>query len=417
MRVFIHNLGCDKNRVDGEKLLARLLRAGFQRARSPGKADLIIVNTCGFIREAKEESIGAVMAHARKSRVAVVGCLSERYPSELKKTLSEADLIEGLAFKRSTADSILEKYGRTARTAGPGEMRILSDLPHSAPLKIAEGCGNHCSYCAIPLIRGRFEARSENDILSEARFLRAKGVRELILVAQDITAYGHRKGLPGLIRKMCRLPSPFDWIRLMYCHPSGVSDELMEVIAEEPLVVKYIDMPLQHVSDRMLKRMNRPYSGKDAARLVEKLRARVPGLCIRTTFLVGFPGETETDFEELYGFAKSMEFDRMGAFAYSPEEGTPAFRFKGRVRPAAALDRLERLMELQGGIMLRKNREKVGETLAVLIDSEEKGVFHGRTAQDAPGVDCGVRVAGGSFKTGRFYDLTIKRAGVFDLTA
>lgn len=416
MKIFLQNLGCDKNRVDGEKLLARLVAAGFTSVPAPGRAELVIVNTCGFIRAAKEESIEAILGHAKSAKVAVTGCFSERYGDTLRRKLAEADLVAGLSDKESTFSALLKRYGggMAAAPCLPHD-RVMTGPAHTAPLKIAEGCGNRCSYCAIPLIRGPLRPRPPEEILAEARLLRKRGVREAVLVAQDTTAWGKRKGLPGLLKKLCRMDDPFDWVRVMYCHPAGVTPELMETIASEPSIVKYIDMPLQHVSDRVLRRMNRPYDRARVARLLDDLRRFVPGIAVRTTFLLGFPGESRRDFEELYGFAEEARFDRMGVFAYSPEEGTAAFRLKGRPAHSLVTDRIDRLMTLQNEILQQKNKSKIGRRFKVLIDSREKDGFHGRTEHDAPEVDCGVIVRRKKLNVGAFYSMKIVSVRGFDL--
>ena len=417
MKVYIHNLGCDKNRVDGEKLAGRLSSAGFSIVSGPDGADLVVVNTCGFIEEAKRESLETVFGFARDKKVVVAGCLSERYPAQLKKQVREADLVLGLADKGDTAERIIRKYGgQCHKTLLPGR-RILTGNIHTAPIKIAEGCSNRCSYCAIPLIRGRHVSRPENEILREARILRKQGVKELILVAQDITAYGERKGLPALVRKLSRLSPGFEWIRLMYCHPAGISDELIDTVASEKAVAKYIDMPLQHIADPLLKRMNRHYNRKYIESVIRKLRERVPGIALRTTFIAGFPGETRGESLELFNFAKETEFDRMGVFAYSPEEGTRASKLPSRISARTVKSRMEELLFLQNDIIFRKNCLLAGKTLKVLIDEEIDGTFVGRTERDAPEVDCNVLVSGRKLKPGGLYDVKIVRAVGLDLYA
>ncbi|OGS33707.1 MAG: ribosomal protein S12 methylthiotransferase RimO [Elusimicrobia bacterium RIFOXYB2_FULL_49_7] len=417
MKIFLDNLGCDKNRVDGEKLLARLIASGFEQAFTAAEADLVIVNTCGFIQPAKEESIETILDHASHTKVAVTGCLSERYLDTLQKELTEAVVVAGLSDKEATYKTLIDTLSPQQPTlpAPPSLTRALTGPVHSAPLKISEGCDNRCSYCAIPLIRGSFVPRSEQDILSEARLLRKKGVQELLVVGQDITAYGKRKGLPALLRKLTRLSPAFHWIRLMYCHPLGVTDELIEVMTSESRILPYLDLPLQHYTDKLLKRMNRHYTGKEAAALIRKLRKRVPSIALRTTLLLGFPGETETDFRNLYSFVKDTEFDRLGVFAFSPEEETQAFGFKNRVASSTVKKRMDRLMELQNDILYRQNLAKVGSIQEVLIDGAEGDVWIGRTRHDAPEVDCRVVVRNCKLVPGRFYKLKITDADTYDL--
>jgi ribosomal protein S12 methylthiotransferase len=345
----------------------------------------------------------------------VCGCLSERYPAQLKKEIHEADLVLGLADTDNTAKQIIRRYGGQCRGVGRRAARLLSGPAHTAPIKIAEGCGNFCSYCAIPLIRGKHISRPEGEILGEARALRSQGVKELILVAQDITAYQDRRGLPRLVRKLSRLSPSFEWIRLMYCHPSGVSDELTDVIASEKSVAKYIDLPLQHISNPVLTRMNRHYGRNYVETLVRKLREKVPGIALRTTFISGFPGETKAESRELLDFVKDTEFDRMGVFPYSPEEGTKAFRFRGRIKDRTTRARMEELLYLQNDIICRKNRGLIGKTLKVLMDEDLEGLCIGRTEKDAPEVDCNVVLHSRKSLKGLFCKVRITDAAGLDL--
>jgi ribosomal protein S12 methylthiotransferase len=414
MNVYIQNLGCDKNRVDGEKLAGRLNGAGWTISETPDSADIVIVNTCGFIGPAKQESLDAIFGFAKNKKVVVSGCLAKRYETEIRANINEADLVVGLSDTEDSFNKIIKRFGSSKHSQCEPK-RPLSGPAHVAPLKIAEGCSNHCSYCAIPLIRGRHRSRSETEILAEARQLRSQGVKELILVAQDITAYQDRKGLPRLLRKLSRNQDPFEWIRLMYCHPCGVSDDLLEIIASEKAIAKYIDLPLQHISSRLLGRMNRHYDRKYVETLIRKIRDRIPGAALRTTFIVGFPGETKEEFQELQAFVQEAQFDRMGAFPYSPEEGTKAFRFKGGVPEKTKKERMEELMVLQSNIIFRKNSALVGKTLKVLVDEKLEGVFIGRTERDAPEVDCNVILAKGKWAIGQFRQVKIKRAIGLDL--
>jgi len=417
MKIHLLNLGCDKNRVDGEKLLAKLLGSGCVAVAAPKQADLIVVNTCGFIKEAKEESIQTIMEMSQHAKVAVTGCLSQRYGRQLAEKMPEADQIFGLADGEITFEKIRQRYG-LKKQACAHEPRSLTGLFHSAPLKIAEGCNNCCAYCAIPLIRGSVVSIQEKGILDEARFLSEKGVRECLIVAQDITAYGKGMGLPALLRKLARLPRPFTWIRLMYCHPAGVSNELIEVIASEPLIVKYIDLPLQHIVDPILKRMNRRYTRAYAEKLIRKLRDAVPEIALRTTFLLGFPGEKDADFSDLVSFVKDQEFDRMGVFGYSSEEGTKAFTLRGRVPQKTIAQRIEALMTLQNTILFRKNSTLTGKTLPVIIDTKEsETVFIGRTQRDAPEIDCSVIITRPNLKPGDIVEVRITGFTGYDLHA
>jgi ribosomal protein S12 methylthiotransferase len=391
MKFYIHHLGCDKNRVDGEKLCARLSRAGFKHVPNPEKADFVIVNTCGFIDMAKEESIDTIIQFAAKKEIVATGCLSKRYDNELKDCFKEITLVAGLADKQHTFNAILRKYGKHGKIPLLPMDRTLSSPCHAAPLKISEGCSNCCTYCIIPAIRGRHRSRSENDILKETRYLRRKGVKELVMVGQDITAYRNRRGLPGLLRKIIQSSSPFEWIRLMYCHPIGITDSLVKVIAEEPSIVNYIDIPVQHASNRLLRKMNRPYS-RDY---------------VLATFLIGFPGETEKDFKEIIKFVQEVEFDHLGTFAYSPEKGTPAYRMHKRVPDDVIRERINALTEAQTIISRKKNGTMVGKTVGVLIDEWTPEGSIGRTEWDAPEVDRRVIIRNRKLKRGGFYNLTI----------
>lgn len=416
LKIFLQNLGCDKNLVDGEKLLAKLYTRGYESVSNPEAADLVVVNTCGFIEAAKEESIEAIISHAKTKKVAVVGCLAERYRDQLRTDLKEADVVLGLSDAPETFEGLLDKYGALEKPCS-GPPRILTTLSHTSPIKISEGCNRACAFCAIPLIRGAHRARPPEEVVKEAQFLRTSGVKELLVVAQDPTSYAEGIGLHGLLKKIDNIPSPFEWIRLMYVHPSGVTDKLIEALAESAAMSKYIDMPLQHISDPILKSMNRSYTRARAEEIIEKLRSQIPGIAIRTTFMVGYPGEKETHFEELQAFVEEMAFDRVGMFGYSPEEGTEAFKLKGRLPGGEIRNRMEAIQNIQIGILRQKNEAKVGTVEKVLIDSIEGDEVLGRTAQDAPEVDCAVKLNGKDFTVGEFYDVTIKSADEYELTA
>ncbi len=415
MKIFIHNLGCDKNKVDGEKLAAKLYNSGFKITQGSDDADLVIVNTCGFIRAAKEESLETIFHHLKERKVAVAGCLAKRYSSDLKLDIPEADAILGLADSDAVVDKILDLYGAKQKNKSCSTIRLLSGLKHTTSLKISEGCNNLCSYCAIPSIRGKHVSRLENEILSEARQLREQGVKELIIVAQDTTAYGNRTGLPNLLKKLGRMKNPFEWIRLMYCHPSGISEELIDTIADTPSIVKYMDMPLQHISDPMLRNMNRHYTRAMVEKLIRMIRDKIPTIALRTTFITGFPGETEAQHQELCDFVKDAVFDRMGVFSYSPEEGTHAFAIKGRVPEKTMKSRMEELLYLQNDIINKKNQAVVNTFQDVLIDETEDNISIGRTERDAPDVDCNVIINDSSLMPGTFKRVKIKSAIGLDI--
>jgi ribosomal protein S12 methylthiotransferase len=415
LKIFIHQLGCDKNRIDGEKLAAKLQNVGYEIVDSSDSAELIIVNTCGFINIAKEESINTVLEFAKEQKVAVAGCLAKRYANNLKKDLKEADIILGLCDTVETLETIIKKYPVKNKKGRCSKRRLLSGPKHFTAIKIAEGCNNNCTYCAIPLIRGSHIQRDEKDILSEARELRKLGVKELLIVAQDTTAYGNRRGLPNLLEKLSKLPNSFEWIRLMYCHPLGVTDELIEAIATLPNVVHYIDMPLQHISNSILEKMNRRYTRTEIEKTIDRLRNKIPDIAIRTTFLVGFPGETSANFKELLDFSNKVEFDRMGAFAYSPEEGTVAAKFSNCPSKKTVRSRIEELLYTQNEIIHKHNVNLVGTRQKVIVDEMIDGAYICRTKRDAPDVDCVLIAKNLRTKPGEFCTVKIKEAIGIDL--
>ncbi len=421
MKIYIHQLGCDKNRVDGEKLSAKLANNGYEVSSTPENCDLVIVNTCGFITAAKEESIDTILSYSGKHKLVVTGCLAKRYEKELAKELKEADAIFGLSDSEETINGIIKKYPikknghrKNLSCNSKQGVRRLGESRHYAPLKISEGCSNNCSYCAIPLIRGKYKQRDSKEIIKEAIELRRQGVKELIIVAQDTTAYGERKGLPQLLEKIAGLKNPFPWIRLMYCHPLGITDDLISAIANLP-ILPYIDMPIQHVSDPILERMNRHYTRLRLESIIKKMRDKIPDITIRTTVISGFPGETDKQHEELLDFISTVEFDRMGAFAYSHEEGTRAAAIKKRV-PQKIIDaRIEELLYTQNDIIYKKNCKKIGSTFECIVDSTTDGTTISRTRCDAPEVDCAVISNNAKNKEGDFVTLKIKNAIGVDL--
>lgn len=398
------SLGCAKNQVDGEMLLAALESGGFQ-AVSPEEADIVLINTCGFIDSAKKESIEAILdfaqlkAQGQVKKLVVTGCLAERYREEIHKELPEVDGVFGIGANGDMAACVKEMLasGFTQRFPEKSAMplcgaRRLSTQPFTAYLKIAEGCDNRCTYCAIPLIRGGYRSRTLESIEEEARQLVSGGVKELVLIAQDTTRYGldlyGRYALAQLLTRLCAIEG-LAWLRVLYCYPDSITDELLDVMAREEKVVPYMDIPLQHASGKILRAMNRRGSRESLTALMEKIRQKVPGVVLRTTLITGFPGETQEDFEELAQFVKDVAFQRLGCFPYSQEEGTPAAQLPGQLDEEEKERRAQLITETQLGIMERQGQELIGRRLTVLTEGfeEESGAWFGRSYMDAPDVD------------------------------
>ncbi len=402
MKILIETLGCPKNFNDSERAAAILDKNGIKRTDNVAEADIIMVNTCGFINDAKRESIERIfdMVGVKEDKILIVsGCLSKRYGDELFKQMDEVDIFIGVNDYDRLPELIANfQEGKRQKeisetTCGfglPGE-RLLQSNAYSATVKIAEGCDNRCAYCIIPYIRGPYRSRTQEDILAEAAILAKKGVKELILIAQDVTFYGNdlygHSALPELLRALCRIDG-FEWIRLMYCYEDRITDELIAVMAEEPKICHYIDIPIQHASDKILKSMKRQSNHKSIMSTISKLRQQIPDIHIRTTLITGFPGETKKEFDELYDFVEEMRFERLGVFAYSKEEGTPAALMKPQVRSDVKERRREQIMRLQNRISLEINEEKIGKILRVLVEEQdEDGSYIGRTEYDAPEID------------------------------
>ena len=398
------SLGCAKNQVDGEMLLAALESGGFQ-AVSPEEADIVLINTCGFIDSAKKESIEAILdfaqlkAQGQVKKLVVTGCLAERYREEIHKELPEVDGVFGIGANGDMAACVKEMLasGFTQRFPEKSAMplcgaRRLSTQPFTAYLKIAEGCDNRCTYCAIPLIRGGYRSRPLESIEEEARQLVSGGVKELVLIAQDTTRYGldlyGRYALAQLLTRLCAIEG-LAWLRVLYCYPDSITDELLDVMAREEKVVPYMDIPLQHASEKILRAMNRRGSRESLTALMEKIRQKVPGVVLRTTLITGFPGETQEDFEQLAQFVKDVAFQRLGCFPYSQEEGTPAAQLPGQLDEEEKERRAQLITETQLGIMERQGQELIGRRLTVLTEGfeEESGAWFGRSYMDAPDVD------------------------------
>lgn len=432
------NLGCTKNQVDAEVMLGSLSATGFELTSKSDQAEVVIVNTCGFIEEAKQESINAVIEYGRLKNTGVcrvliaAGCLAQRYQDDLLKELPELDAVVGTGEIGRIADicrALLNPTPRTPRSwmAPPPYLydelapRIRLGKPHTAYVKIAEGCNRHCTFCAIPLMRGKQRSRPIESIVKEAEKLADQGVKELSLISQDTVNYGvdlgARDGLTALLRELVKVKG-LRWIRPFYLYPQQVTDELIDLYAGEERLAKYIDMPLQHIDDTILKRMHRLGDRASITRLVQQLRQRIPGLTFRTAFIVGFPGETEQAFAELKAYLLHMQFDRVAVFLYSDEEGTAAALLDGKVDRAIMEERRNELLALQEGICLRKSRAKVGATMEVLVDGpseEAEGLWEARHEGQGPEIDGVVYVNKGQVAPGDLVKATITDATAYDL--
>ena len=432
-RVGVVSLGCDKNRVDTEYMLGFLQRGGFRLVQEPESAQVLIVNTCAFLEKSREEAIDTVLEMAQYKqggceKLIVTGCLPQRFYGELEDAIPEVDAYLGINDYPRVCEVIESLYANTYRhriaPANPGfepGARVLTTPEHFAYLKIADGCNNCCSYCLIPKIRGSYRSRPEADILAEARALADRGVRELILVAQDLTYYGYDLNrtylLPGLLRALCRIPG-IEWIRLLYCYPERVSDELIDVIASEEKILKYLDIPLQHVSDRVLSSMRRRSNGTEIRALFQRLRGRIPGIVIRTTFIVGYPGETEEDVQELIEFLEEYRPENAGFFTYSREEGTRAFDLPDQIPEEIKTDRLARVRRIQQAIFFKRLKALKGTRQIVLADGADfdRQAFYGRTYAMAPEIDSVVWLNSKEpIDSGAFYTVEITGAEDFDL--
>ena len=400
------SLGCAKNQVDGEVLMASLKNAGFLPVDDAALADIAIVNTCGFIESAKRESIeeilelAALKKEGKIKKLVITGCLSERYQKEMHAELPEADAVLGigangdiapLLTKMMEENTYVESFPDKARMPLCGD-RELTTPSYFAYVKIAEGCDNRCSYCAIPLIRGGYRSRTMESIEAECKSLVANGAKELVLIAQDTSRYGidlyGEYSLAKLMARLCRIDG-LRWLRVLYCYPDSITDELLDTMAREEKIVKYIDLPLQHASGPILKAMNRRGDRQSLTALMNKIRERVPGVVLRTTLITGFPGETEEDFTELAEFVKDVKFERLGCFAYSQEEGTPAAELPGQLDEEVKAHRAELIMDRQMEIMERQGMELIGKTLEVLVEGYDRYAecWFGRSYRDAPDVD------------------------------
>ena len=434
MKVAFISLGCAKNLVNTEQMMALARDAGYELVSDPEGADVAVLNTCGFIDSAKSEAIQNILELAalkeagKLGRLLVAGCLSQRYQEELEQEMPEVDGVLGTgsytdivsALAEVTAGGHPRRFGDIDHTEEDGK-RLVSTPPYTAYLKIAEGCDNRCSYCIIPYLRGRYRSRSMESLLSEAEELAGRGVKDLIVIAQDITRngtdlYGRRR-LGDLLTELCRLP--FHWVRLHYLYPDEVDDSLIDVLAREHKILPYIDIPLQHINDGILKAMNRRSTKAEIVALLDKLRAKLPGLVLRTSLICGLPGEGEAEFGELCDFLREAKIERAGIFQFSPEEGTPAAAMDNQVEPEVAARRVELLVELQSRVMDAWNESRLGETLEVLCEGfdPDMGCYAGRSYADSPDVDGRVFfTAAGLVPAGTFVNVRITGTSDGDLT-
>ncbi len=405
VRVGMVSLGCSKNQVDAERMLYKIQKAGYQLIEDAALADIAIINTCGFIESAKQEAIETIFEfvalknEGRIKKIVVTGCLSERYRAEVSELIPESDAVVGIGCNEDIV-SVLEKIMEGERVEAFDDKeklsltggRVLTTLSFTSYLKIAEGCDNRCSYCAIPDIRGKFRSVPMEILLDEARKLVAEGVRELNVIAQDTTRYGidlyGKYMLPELLTELCKIEE-LKWIRILYCYPERITDELLDVMAKEDKIVKYIDLPIQHCDDAILKAMHRQGTEASLREVIKKIRDKVEGIVIRTTLITGFPGETEKQFNHLAEFVNEMEFDRLGCFPYSEEEGTPAAEMDCQVDEEVREHRAEIIMEQQSVIAEKKNNALIGKTLEVVTEGFDRygECWFGRSAADAPEID------------------------------
>lgn len=429
------SLGCAKNQTDAEIMLGILLEDGCEIVYDPSCADVLVVNTCGFIESAKQESINAILEMAQYKEencklLIVTGCLAERYSDEIMQELPEVDAVLGTGDYDKIAEVIKKAFegdkpvicGNKDRTPEGNLPRILSTPSYTAYLKIADGCDNNCTYCAIPSIRGHFRSRSIEEIMDEAQNLAQSGVKELILIAQDTTRYGvdlyGEYSLDKLLEKLVTIEG-IDWIRVHYYYTEAITDSLIEIMAKHDKICNYIDMPIQHINNTILRRMARRTKREQIIEKIEKIREKMPDCTIRTSIITGFPGETEEQFDELYEFVKDIRFDRMGVFAYSQEEGTPAADFEDQIDDAVKQERLDKLMTLQQQISLELNREKIGKVLDVLVEGydEENFLFYGRSRGDSIEVDATVYFGTeNEVSAGDIIKVKILAADEYDLT-
>lgn len=434
MKLLFISLGCDKNLVDSEMMMGLLHDRGYEFTDNEEEADIIVINTCGFINDAKEESINTILEMAKYKEnnlkaLIVAGCLVERYKNEILQELPEIDAIVGTTAFDKICDVVddvladkkhneLESINKMCR---PDVKRIITTGGYYSYLKIAEGCDKHCTYCSIPMIRGAYRSVPMDELVKEAEYLADNGVKELIIVAQEITVYGKdlygEKKLPELMHRLCKIPG-IQWIRLLYCYPEEITDELIETIRTEKKICHYIDMPIQHASDKILKAMGRRTNNAELRNIISKLRKEIPDICLRTTLITGFPGETEEDHQILLDFIDEMEFDRLGVFTYSPEEDTKAASLDNQVDEEVKLCRKDEIMELQQEISMDKSERLVGKEIEVIIEGKasDEDVYAGRSYMDAPSVDGYVFInSEEELMSGDFAKVRIVKAMEYDL--
>lgn len=435
MKIFFVSLGCDKNLSDSEEMLGLLTQNGHEIVDEEDKAEAIIINTCCFINDAKEESVNTIleMAEYRKNgtcrALIVTGCMAQRYKQEILEELPEVDAVLGTtsyedilkALEEADAGKRFQEFKDINYLPNANTERVLTTGGHFGYLKIAEGCDKHCTYCIIPSLRGRFRSVPMERLLSQAQDMAEKGVKELILVAQETTVYGKdlygEKSLHRLLKELCKIKG-IRWIRILYCYPEEIYDELIQVMKEEKKICHYLDLPIQHASDRILKRMGRRTTKAELKAIVEKLRKEIPDIVLRTTLITGFPGETQEDHEELMEFVDEMEFDRLGVFTYSPEEDTPAASMPDQIPEEVKEERRDELMELQQEVSLDKGNDRIGQEVMVMIEGKVSGenAYVGRTYGDAPKVDGYIFVQTGELlMTGDFARVRVTGALEYDL--
>ena len=433
MKVGFISLGCSKNLVDTEKAIAMFKDKGYQIVNKPEEAEVIVVNTCGFIESAKEEAINTIleMAEYKKKNckyLIAMGCLVERYKDELQKAIPEVDLwIKYSEYKTiwEQIQSVIKQEEKELAKYDFNEYtdRVITTGKNYAYLKIADGCSNHCTYCAIPYIRGNQISRKIEDVLEEAEKLADEGYKEIILIAQDTTKYGFdiygESKLSELLEKLCKIDK-IKWIRFLYAYPENIDDELIKVVKESDKICKYFDIPIQHISDSVLKRMNRKSDGKSIRNLIKKLREEIPNVVIRTTVMVGFPGESKENFDELYNFLKQAKFDKLGCFSYSKEEGTPAARLKEQIHPMTKKSRYNKIMQLQKEISKENLEKNMGREFEVLIEDKtfDNKYYIGRSYMDVPEIDGIVYVKNDdNLNFGEFIKCKVTKVDEYDLVA
>ncbi|HNX64030.1 MAG TPA: 30S ribosomal protein S12 methylthiotransferase RimO [Oscillospiraceae bacterium] len=405
IKVGMVSLGCSKNQVDAERMLYKIKEAGYKLSEDPALSDVVIVNTCGFIESAKQEAIDTILEfcqlkkEGRIKKVIISGCLAERYKEEVSEQIPEADAVIGIGcnddicgiIDRALSGETISEFKNNESLSLDGG-RIISTLPFFAYLKVAEGCDNRCTYCAIPLIRGKYRSKPMEKVVEEATWLADNGVREINVIAQDTTRYGEdiygKLMLPELLTELCKIEK-LKWIRILYCYPERVTDELLDVMAREEKIVKYMDLPLQHINNDILKKMNRRGTSEKIKEVIKKIKKKIPSITLRTTFITGFPGETKEQFTELCEFIKETRFDRLGCFPYSQEDGTPAASMDGQIDEDIKQHRADNIMEMQSIIAEQNNQRMIGKTVEAVTEGFDRYAecFFGRTSADAPDID------------------------------